>query len=421
MMDRIVVQTQMETTVNQHHKSCCGSGGGACCCLQKKQRSWPWRPFPIITRSTAAVSCMIRRYHYFPLCRRWNNSNNNNSHTTRTSQLQQQSSLPHATTMERIVDFVSDGLEMVVYWISPILILLALSIVVLLCYTFTFIILPMIYQKHHFVTTTTTTTTATVAAQESYLLHLVQQSQLYFVISFHCSMVIIIVTNVLYNYACCVLQSHVGDDYDSVIHELATVTNTTLPESTHDLLLYRRQLSNVLTLRMKEQQQQRTTTSRSSTTESNHHHNNNNELTQRRTVTSTTETTNGHDPLTFVDTIPSASSTTQQGLMTSSTKNSSATPPQPGLTPLPTPSQQQPPPRPPPATQIRAWMLLGPYEWGYCAQTNQPKAPRSHYDHVTKQLILNLDHFCPWMFNAGNVCLFYVRFFYCNVGMIMYC
>ena len=29
-----------------------------------------------------------------------------------------------------------------------------------------------------------------------------------------------------------------------------------------------------------------------------------------------------------------------------------------------------------------------------------PKAPRSHYDHVTHKLVLNMDHYCPWMFNV---------------------
>lgn len=28
------------------------------------------------------------------------------------------------------------------------------------------------------------------------------------------------------------------------------------------------------------------------------------------------------------------------------------------------------------------------------------QAPRAHYDHVTKKLVLNMDHFCPWMFNV---------------------
>ena len=45
------------------------------------------------------------------------------------------------------------------------------------------------------------------------------------------------------------------------------------------------------------------------------------------------------------------------------------------------------------------WMERGPYEWMYCHRTSYPKAPRAHYDHVTKQQVLNMDHYCPWMFN----------------------
>jgi hypothetical protein len=45
------------------------------------------------------------------------------------------------------------------------------------------------------------------------------------------------------------------------------------------------------------------------------------------------------------------------------------------------------------------WMNRGPYEWMYCHRTHAPKAPRAHYDHVTGQQVLNMDHYCPWMFN----------------------
>ena len=47
-----------------------------------------------------------------------------------------------------------------------------------------------------------------------------------------------------------------------------------------------------------------------------------------------------------------------------------------------------------------SWIDRGPYEWGYCRYTRGPKAPRSHFDHVTKKLVLNMDHYCPWMFNV---------------------
>ena len=54
---------------------------------------------------------------------------------------------------------------------------------------------------------------------------------------------------------------------------------------------------------------------------------------------------------------------------------------------------------------------MGPQEWGFCDATNQPKPPRSHFDHVTRQLVLNMDHYCPWMFNT--VGYFNYRYF-CN-------
>jgi palmitoyltransferase len=46
------------------------------------------------------------------------------------------------------------------------------------------------------------------------------------------------------------------------------------------------------------------------------------------------------------------------------------------------------------------WMNRGPFEWGWDYSTRTPKAPRAHYDHVSKKLVLNMDHYCPWMFNC---------------------
>lgn len=56
-----------------------------------------------------------------------------------------------------------------------------------------------------------------------------------------------------------------------------------------------------------------------------------------------------------------------------------------------------------------AWMLSGPQEWGFCHRSRKPKPPRSHYDHVTRTLVLNMDHYCPWMFNV--VGFFNYRYF----------
>ena len=69
----------------------------------------------------------------------------------------------------------------------------------------------------------------------------------------------------------------------------------------------------------------------------------------------------------------------------------------------------------------RSWMWIGPNDWSYCDRTGLPKPPRSHFDHVTKSLVLNMDHFCPWMFNV--VGYFNYRYFvnflmYVSVGMM---
>jgi len=47
-----------------------------------------------------------------------------------------------------------------------------------------------------------------------------------------------------------------------------------------------------------------------------------------------------------------------------------------------------------------SWVDQEPFEWGYCRRTKIRKAPRAHYDHITKKLVLNMDHYCPWMFNV---------------------
>ena len=321
---------------------------------------------------------------------------------------------PHTTWMERMVDKMSDLLEMFVYWIGPLLILLALSIVILLCYTFIFILLPMIYQKHSI-----PAMTVTQLQHESYT---IPQLQSYIFMTFHCTIVIVLVTNVLYNYACCVLQSHAGTHYDTVVQELAAITNTTIPKSPSELLSYRKQLSNLLTTRMKEQQQpSRTAATRASVDESsNHHHHHNghsNELTQRRTTANNT----GDDSLLSSMAMDVAMLSHSSGTIPTTTTTQ---PPPVSMTTVPTTTAHSQPPSTTtatttgtvtkkmspsqaaaPKTTIRAWMLLGPYEWGYCSHSQQAKPPRSHYDHVTKLLILNLDHYCPWMFNAGNVML----------------
>jgi len=44
-----------------------------------------------------------------------------------------------------------------------------------------------------------------------------------------------------------------------------------------------------------------------------------------------------------------------------------------------------------------------------CSRSDQLKPPRSHYCSVTRRLVLNMDHFCPWVNNTVG---FYNRKFF---------
>jgi hypothetical protein len=56
-----------------------------------------------------------------------------------------------------------------------------------------------------------------------------------------------------------------------------------------------------------------------------------------------------------------------------------------------------------------------------CSRSGLYKPPRSHYDNTSKRLVLNLDHFCPWIFNAvgyGNNRHFLGLLFWIFVGTV---
>jgi DHHC palmitoyltransferase len=191
--------------------------------------------------------------------------------------------------LEWCVDAASGVVEMVVYWLGPILIGLASSIICLMLYVFLTIMLPMMVRKHG-------------------SNHPVGP----IVIFLHCALVLYLLVQIVFNYYRCVVQKHAGPLYDRVVHELAEAMDFVYPESTEALALHRRNVSDLLKVRIQRQREE----------------------------------------------------------------------------------------------GRRAWMLQGPFEWGYCTHSNQAKPPRSHYDHVVKALVLNLDHYCPWMFNAGEFVFF---------------
>jgi palmitoyltransferase len=234
----------------------------------------------------------------------------------------------------RICDVVLDALnyavEGFVYLIGPLLIVLALSIVGLLSYVFFFTLLPMLQLKH---------------AESSF-------GNLY--LGLHCTWVIFLLVNILFNYFLCVTTRHKGANYDKVVRELADATDLTFPETPEAVTQYRRDYEDRMLLRMRRRKARAAAATAETVASSGSSPNG---VTQRRTAGAATSTT----------------ATTETA------------------------------PKPPPALPpLRRWMLMTPFEWGYDHNSNQPKPPRSHYDHVTKKLVLNMDHYCPWMFNCST-------------------
>lgn len=41
-----------------------------------------------------------------------------------------------------------------------------------------------------------------------------------------------------------------------------------------------------------------------------------------------------------------------------------------------------------------------PFDWAFCRRSGKLKPPRAHFDGVTGQLVLNMDHYCVWVFNS---------------------
>lgn len=174
------------------------------------------------------------------------------------------------------------------------------------------------------------------------------------VLGLHISFVVFLVVNVVCNYALCVVTSNKGPVYDKVVRELAEATGFDYPEFPDDVLQCKRDYADRMVVRMERRQAR---------------------LAQKQQEQQLAFATNNE--MTRLD----SSTMTQR---------------RPAAAPATAAVPSAPAPIP------RGWMLMGPQEWGFCTWTNQPKPPRSHYDHVTKILVLNMDHYCPWMFNTSE-------------------
>jgi palmitoyltransferase len=174
------------------------------------------------------------------------------------------------------------------------------------------------------------------------------------VMSMHVSYVLFILTNVMFNYFLCVMTSNKGLVYERVVREIADATGFPYPETPEEVAQCKQDFEDRMILRMERRRARRVAADEASSSNSN----------QTTTAVPSGAATSGNNM------------TQRRG----------------GGTGAPTTSPTAPAPR--------GWMLMGATEWGFCRYSNQPKPPRSHYDHVTKTLVLNMDHFCPWMFNT---------------------
>lgn len=61
--------------------------------------------------------------------------------------------------------------------------------------------------------------------------------------------------------------------------------------------------------------------------------------------------------------------------------------------------------------------------WSVCQTSGRPKPPRSHFDNIRGSLVLNMDHFCPWVFNTigyANYRYFVLFLFHTFLGALYF-
>ena len=183
----------------------------------------------------------------------------------------------------------------------------------------------------------------------------------------HTLLVISFLANIIYNYYKCVVTSNTGPSYAAVVRELAEITGFNYPETDDEMTICKNQLDRIIFVKF--------------------------ERRRRELMAGATAAANGAD---------GASTITVNGTSDNLSLNRDVESQQPQSTPsaqtITTNKQisnnrinnhatNQPLRLP----RIHNWQLLSPTEWSWCRYSLQPKPPRSHYDHVTKSLVLNME------------------------------
>ena len=260
--------------------------------------------------------------------------------------------------------------------LGPCLILLACTIVVGLLYSFFSLVLPLL---------------CPIPFTFLYLLYV--------------SLAMFFLVNVLFNYYKCVVTKHAGPSYEQVVRELAGATNFDYPEDDDArrafLQRYEKRMHEV---NMANRHAAETVVTNAAADE---------DRSQQLQVGAGSGSGSGtgiemrSGATANANASPSA---TLLDLEAGGSGQTTALLQQAGAHPPPPPSQQQ-----QTSKKMPEWMCIDPLEWSYCRRTHRPKPPRAHYDHVSKSLVLTMDHFCPWMANC--VGYFNYRYF---VNFLLY-
>ena len=255
----------------------------------------------------------------------------------------------HNSLWDVALDGVQSFFEGIVLLLGPVLIVLALAMTTMLSFTFFDILVPMMLEKHD------------------------QRSFKWGWIGLHCVWVVFLLINVLFNYFMCVVTRNSGPKYDVVVREMADATGFIFPETPDEVERYRLEYEDKMTLRIRRRREREK--------EKEEGKNSSNSF-GAVNGDGTSETKNDHLDILQSTLVPP----------TTDTASAMTHRKQAGQTPSSNNPASDRTRTTAPANTVRRWMLMGPFEWGFCHNSKQPKPPRSHYDHVTKRLVLNLDH-----------------------------
>ncbi len=325
--------------------------------------------------------------------------------------------IPNQMNITTILQTMAD---LFLYMLGPLLILLVFCLLGSLSYTFFTIIIPLMTASASNIGTTSSSSTASSNIHTASISGYDGGGHFTLYALTHEIFVIFILCNITYNYIYCVCtkNGNQGDEkYERVVRELAQVTNFRYPETREEIDEWRAKYRQMMLERsravrvqreqhMQQQQQQQHMQQQGQSGGS----------TRRRTAVATAATAfhSGDDSTTannMKGRYDIEASTGSSENNTSSTTAQNTNNASPVITPTPTAASTTTTTPNGNANSTRPWMILGPYDWGFCEKSYLPKPPRSHYDFVTKSLVLNMDHYCPWMFNVGT--------YYCSYDILL--